>query len=60
MNSNILNKKCFILFLFLTFCALSELVADLPTTIYTPQGSIVPDTYLLDEMSQSDIAYFNQ
>ncbi len=59
ISSILINKKRFILFLFLTFCACGELLADSPTTIYTPQGSIGPDTYIRDEMSPSEIAAYN-
>jgi len=55
------NSKVYRLFLFCFFIysANNILLADSPTTIKTPKESTVPDTYLCDEASQSEIAVMN-
>jgi tetratricopeptide (TPR) repeat protein len=55
-----IKKESFILLILLEFCVLTKVLADSQTTIYTPQGSIVPDTYICDEMSPSEIAALNK
>jgi len=57
--SEITARRYFKLLASVTCFVLSKAVADSPTTIYTPQGSIVPDTYIRDEMSPSEIAAYN-
>jgi hypothetical protein len=50
------NPLLFCLFICVTSNALGN---DTPTTIKTPKNSTVPDTYLMDEVSQSEIDAMN-
>jgi hypothetical protein len=53
-------KACYpILFCLFIFVASDIKANDTPTTIYTPKGSTVPDTYNRDEMSPDEIAFNN-
>lgn len=59
------NSQKFILFVFvILFCAafnkFNENLAQTPTTIYTPLGSLVLDTYLTPEFTPYEIQYWNQ
>ena len=56
VNLKACNLFLVCLFIFSTNCLL---IADTPTTIKTPKGSTVPDTYLTDEASQSEIDAWN-
>ncbi len=38
---------------------INNCLAQTPVTIYTPKGSVVPDTYSYTELSQSQIASYN-
>ncbi|MCD6169525.1 MAG: hypothetical protein J7J76_03105 [Candidatus Latescibacteria bacterium] len=59
MDLDILKKACYVSVVCLVLGGGNALLADSPTTIYTPRGSVVPDTWILDEMSAEDIAYWN-
>ena len=54
----VMNKKK-IIFL-LAFCSILNIaLSQTAVTIYTPKGSVVPDTYLNPELSSSQIVAFN-
>jgi CARDB len=53
------KKENLVLFVCLMLVCGSFLFPDYPTTITTPNGSVVPDTYIRTEMSSADIAYWN-
>jgi hypothetical protein len=59
MKSKNSLKACMVVLLYLICVTSSVLATDTPTTIKTPKDSTVPDTYLCDEMLQSEIDYLN-
>ena len=59
MKSKNSLKACMVVLLYLICVTSSILATDTPTTIKTPKDSTVPDTYLCDEMLQSEIDYLN-
>ena len=56
-----MKRQVFRVFLYLVFYTTftGYCVAQTPVTIYTPHGSVVPDTYLFSELTQSQIASQN-
>jgi len=58
----LIHIKNFLLaiFTFLLFGLVINTLAQTPTTIYTPLGTEVLDTYLLDEFTAQEIQYLNQ
>jgi len=53
------KKARYILCCLLVLLGRERLISGFPTTIYTPRGSVVPDTWIRDEMSDAEIAYWN-